>query len=115
MPTVLSNVRFQGEISDHESNAIGIGVRLFHFGRRTCAGGMGMRLLKSLQRAKAGRNKNYDGYGGQYHSPTSHLWPHTVLFRSVGSTITPTNIRSLFCGSKIETIETYSFLKRTTV
>src|SRR5882724_1409339 len=100
------------EISDHESNAIGIGVRrLFHFGRRTCAGGMGMRLLKSLHCAKAGRNKNYDGHGGQYHSPTSHLWPHTVLFRSVGSTITPTHIRSLFCGSKIETIETYSFPK----
>src|SRR6266403_201507 len=38
------------------------------------------------------------------------LRPHTVLFRSVGSTITPSHIRSLFCGSKIETIETYSFL-----
>src|SRR5258708_31227957 len=73
-----------------------------------------MRLLKSLHRAKAGRNKYYEDHGGQYHSPTVILWPHTVLFRSVGSTITPTHIRSLFCGSKIETIETYNFLKWTT-
>jgi len=29
--------------------------------------------------------------------------------------ILPTHVRSLFCGSKIETIETYSFLKLTTV
>src|ERR1700730_3246190 len=103
------------EISDHESNAIGIGVgRLFRFGRRTCAGGAGMRLLKSLHRAKAARNKNYERHGGQYHSPTSHLWPHTAMFRSVGSTIT-CHIRSLLRGSKIETIETYSFLERATV
>jgi hypothetical protein len=31
------------------------------------------------------RNKNH---GGQYHSPTGHLWPHTALFSFVGSNIT---------------------------
>jgi len=75
-----------------------------------------MRLLKSLQRARAGRNKNYEGHGW----PIIILQPIicgliTVLFRSVGSTITPTSYRSLFLWLEIETIETYSFLKRTTV